>query len=248
MLAQFSVGVQTYIVLVLSYVMSCLPFVIIDRFNVLPHNKIQKEYETSSLLKNTAFRMILFNFSWLFVALTSVSPLLDYFFISTSHYPPVSVIFVQLTGCFIVDDIWFYCYHRYLHSNLCLYKMFHKPHHQFVAPYSWTSHAVHPVEMMLQSIGTMTLPLAIGMHLHVFWLWLCIRQYQGVLDHVGYDDLPFFLDPFSIIPGVGGTKFHDDHHQYFNCNYASCFSIIDIIFGTHRGSTNNTEKHKTKRS
>ena len=39
-----------------------------------------------------------------------------------------------------------------------------------------------------------------------------IRQLQGVLDHTGYE---FPYDPLAIVPGVGGTKFHDDHHKYF---------------------------------
>lgn len=127
-----------------------------------------------------------------------------------------------------------------------MYASFHKPHHAFTAPFVWTSHAVHPVEMLCQSVGTMTVPLAVGMNLKVFWLWLALRQYQGVLDHSGYEGLPFYLDPFSSmsglrIPGIGqiigGTKFHDDHHRLFDGNYASCFSIIDSICGSHLDDT-----------
>ena len=95
----------------------------------------------------------------------------------------------------------------------------------FTAPFSWTSHAVHPLEMM-------SVPLLLRMHIHVFWIWPAIRQYQGVLDHVGYERLPFILDPFSLCPGIGSTKFHDDHHKHFNYNYASLFSFIDVAFGT----------------
>mmetsp|Transcript_25049 Transcript_25049/g.32629 ORF Transcript_25049/g.32629 Transcript_25049/m.32629 type:complete len:83 (-) Transcript_25049:199-447(-) len=79
----------------------------------------------------------------------------------------------------------------------------------------------------------MAMPMLFGTHLWSLWIWLSVRQYQGVLDHVGYHELPCFLDPFSYIPGVGGTKFHDDHHKYFNYNYASCFSIIDEIMKTN---------------
>ena len=103
--------------------------------------------------------------------------------------------------------------------------------------------------MLCQSVGTMAGPLCLGMHRHVYWLWLALRQYQGILDHSGYEGLPLWLDPFSymaadlrvrgtcILPAVlGGTQFHDAHHQHFDCNYASCFSVIDSIMGTHYDS------------
>ena len=44
-----------------------------------------------------------------------------------------------------------------------------------------------------------------------------------VLDHIGYE-LPWYLDLLSCLPGVGGTKFHDDHHKYFNVNFA--FALV----------------------
>ena len=44
----------------------------------------------------------------------------------------------------------FAAYHRYLHEHPKLYVLYHKPHHVFTAPCAWTSHAVHPVEMLLQ--------------------------------------------------------------------------------------------------
>ena len=93
--------------------------------------------------------------------------------------------------------------------------------------------------MLLQSVGAMFVPVILGMNRKVYWIWLAIRQYQGILDHCGYEELPLLLDPFSFLSNVGqgqlfgGTKFHDDHHLHFDCNYASCFSIIDTIMGTH---------------
>lgn len=66
-----------------------------------------------------------------------------------------------------------------------LYKRFHKPHHMFTAPFAATSHAVHPVEMMLQSVGAMAGPLLCRPHLYLFWAWLVVRQWQGIDDHTG---------------------------------------------------------------
>lgn len=71
------------------------------------------------------------------------------------------------------------------HSIPSLYKRFHKPHHMFTAPFAATSHAVHPVEMMLQSVGAMAGPLLCRPHLYLFWTWLVVRQWQGIDDHTG---------------------------------------------------------------
>lgn len=82
-----------------------------------------------------------------------------------------------------------------------------------------------------------------AMPLKYYWMWLAIRQFQGVLDHSGYD---FPYEPLRLIPGVGGTKFHDDHHRVFTANYASCFSFIDDMFGTHyREDHGKTEKRRS---
>eukprot|EP00658_Telonema_sp_P-2_P017287 TRINITY_DN16698_c0_g2_i1.p1 TRINITY_DN16698_c0_g2~~TRINITY_DN16698_c0_g2_i1.p1 ORF type:complete len:154 (-),score=23.92 TRINITY_DN16698_c0_g2_i1:175-636(-) len=132
-------------------------------------------------------------------------------------------------------------YKRQLHAHPELYRRFHKPHHIFTAPFAWTSHAVHPVEMSLQSVGAMMGPIVFGFGREQLWLWLVLRQWQGVMDHIGLE-LP--MDPLCWLPGLGGTKFHDQHHQYFNANYASCFSFIDDLFGTRWHEPSNTHaKH-----
>jgi methylsterol monooxygenase len=144
---------------------------------------------------------------------------------------------VMLLMCLCVDDVCFYTYHRMLHHPT-LFKRFHKPHHTFAVPFCWSSHALHPMEIMLQSVGALCGPLLFGLSLPSLWLWLSIRQLQGVMDHVGYE-LPF--DPLHRIYGVGGTRFHDDHHQFFNGNYASCFSIIDDVMGTRCKQSSNVK-------
>ena len=98
-----------------------------------------------------------------------------------------------------------------------LYRRFHKPHHRLTAPFAWGSHAVHPVEMLLQSGGAMAGPatwscLYGGIPVHAWWVWLCVIQMQGVMDHSGFE-LPPPFDVWAMLPGFGGTKFHDEHHQ-----------------------------------
>lgn len=263
-------GIGTYSVLLMSWLTICIPFDIVDRTGIFSKWKLQPnahDRTSSALLKQRALRLAFKNWAWLPFALLLATPLLKQRIqlhcidsIDVNHanmsslvihifnnpvnecanHNSVLKIFFQIVLSFILDDVCFYVYHRILHSHRFLYIHFHKMHHKFTAPFAWTSHAVHPVEMLLQSIGAMMGPLLFAMELRIFWLWLVVRQWQGVLDHVGYD-LPF--DILHYIPGIGGTKFHDDHHKYVTMNYASCFSIIDDVFGTSSKCTVNNNMH-----
>lgn len=249
-------GIGTYMVLLLSWLVMCISFEVVDRTGIFEQWKLQPS-QVDSTLRWKAIKMSLTNFAWLPFALLFASPLIsqrirlnnidDSMDLNTiisnvvkndihkGYNNGICTISIQILLSFILDDCCFYIYHRILHSHKFLYGHFHKQHHEFTMPFAWTSHAVHPVEMLLQSIGAMAGPVIFAMELRVFWLWLALRQWQGILDHIGYE-LPF--DILHYIPGIGGTKFHDDHHKYFTMNYASCFSIIDDIFGTSSKNVN----------
>ena len=83
-----------------------------------------------------------------------------------------------------------------------------------------TAPQVHPVELMLQSIGAMVGPLLFAFSLSALWAWLALRQWQGVCDHAGYTFIPF-------------AQAHDDHHRVGGKgNFASTFKAIDRLMGT----------------
>eukprot|EP00756_Hemistasia_phaeocysticola_P064396 Hpha_TRINITY_DN7760_c0_g1::TRINITY_DN7760_c0_g1_i1::g.85414::m.85414/K07750/E1.14.13.72, SC4MOL, ERG25; methylsterol monooxygenase len=137
----------------------------------------------------------------------------------------------KLCVFFVLDDMFFYIYHRTLHTYPALYRAFHKPHHVFAHPFVLSAYAVTPVELSLQSIGATLGPLVLwrgSTHRHLLWLFLWLRQWQGIEDHTGYH-LPIGT---HLIPGVGGTTFHDAHHSVNTGNYASIFPVIDRVFGT----------------
>eukprot|EP00929_Paragymnodinium_shiwhaense_P015331 TRINITY_DN123405_c0_g1_i1.p1 TRINITY_DN123405_c0_g1~~TRINITY_DN123405_c0_g1_i1.p1 ORF type:complete len:256 (-),score=25.18 TRINITY_DN123405_c0_g1_i1:183-950(-) len=234
-------GLGTYGVLLLSWVAACLPFHIMDHFGLEQHRRVQPKAERFGAgLAAKARAMVVLNWSWLICAVVAASPLLEHREVAESRgtgllatVAPTACIAAKVALCFLIDDCSFYAYHRALHSHGSLYEHFHKPHHVFKAPFAWTSHAVHPVEMLLQSVGTMSGPLVLGMSKHELWAWLALRQLQGVLDHTGYDWPLVEFPGFGLAPSIfGGTAFHDDHHKYFNGNYASCFSFLDELFST----------------
>ena len=217
---------------------------------------------TSPQVRAVARRLVLVNWAWLLPAVVLAAPLLRRLFPEDAPAPALARLPVVFLVWYVLHDMSFYCCaplapppvpprgpaappstgprapvadHRTLHEVPWLYRRFHKPHHLCTSPFAWSSHAVHPVEMMLQSVGAMTGPLIwsalYGLPIRTWWCWLALVQLQGVMDHTGYE-LPGFLDPFARLPGFGGTKFHDDHHKYFMGNYAAAFSIIDDVMGT----------------
>lgn len=148
--------------------------------------------------------------------------------------PPVATLLLQLALFFVVDDLCFYAYHRAFHNVRAIYTRVHKPHHLFTVPFAATSHATHPLEMAAQAVGSTLAPALWpgGTHPAAFWVWLVVRQWQGIEDHCGYE-FPW-LSPSALLPGwlVGGSAFHDAHHARNVGNFASCFSCIDRLFGT----------------
>ena len=202
----------TYAVLFLSWFLACAFFELCEQRQWLRAYALQPSQSPPSwALKRRALEMAALNWAWLPFALFAAAPVLRLRFSAEAPFPPLPLFAVQLVACFLIDDLCFYAYHRVLHVNKKLYVRFHKPHHVFTAPFAWTSHAVHPVEMVLQSVGAMLGPALFGFPLHALWAWYVVRQWQGVLDHTGLH-LP--IDPIGWLPGVGGTKFHDEHHQY----------------------------------
>lgn len=48
-------------------------------------------------------------------------------------------------------DFWIYLIHRGLHHPM-VYRTLHKPHHKWIMPTPYASHAFHPVDGFLQSV------------------------------------------------------------------------------------------------
>lgn len=233
-------GVSTFAVLFGSWAAYTAAFELLERLHILPWGPVKRcqsrtpPQSDSPELRARAWSMVQRIWALIFFLSLCGAPVMQRLFptcqdalaeasTSTSY---ISFLALRIALAFLVDDLWFYWYHRVLHENKKLYALFHKPHHAFTQPFSWTSHAVHPVEMLLQSVGGVGGPLVAGFLLNApftryeFYVWLALRQLAGVVDHCG----------FTI--GFGRAKFHDLHHEHFICNYASFFESYDRIFGT----------------
>jgi len=136
----------------------------------------------------------------------------------------------RVAAAFVIEDTWHYFLHRALHHK-SVYKYIHKLHHTYTSPFGGIqAEFAHPAETVILGIGFFVALLLLCNHLAFMWLWLALRLVETFDIHTGYD-IPW--NPLKLVPGYGGVRAHDFHHQKFNGNYASTFVWWDLLLGTN---------------
>ena len=146
--------------------------------------------------------------------------------------PPVWAIVLQVALFLVVDDLLFYFSHRLLHTRW-LFRHIHSWHHRFHAPYALLGSVMHPAEWLIISSIVVVTPLLVGMHVWVFWLCIVLRQWGNAEFHAGVEGSWSLL---SRLPGAGGVRHHDLHHEKLRGNYSSLFCYLDRWLGTELNS------------
>lgn len=139
----------------------------------------------------------------------------------------------QIAVFFVLEDTWHYFLHRALHWGP-LYKMIHKIHHQYSAPFGLAAEYASPIEVMLLGFGTVGAPIiwcSITKDLHILtmYCWIVLRLFQAIDAHSGYE-FPWSLHHF--LPFWAGADHHDTHHEKFIGNYSSSFRWWDYMLDT----------------
>jgi len=62
------------------------------------------------------------------------------------------------------------------------------------------------------------------MHLATVAVWLCLRVFETIDGHCGYE---FSWSPFRLLPFSGSSEYHNYHHSHNVGNYSSFFSYWD---------------------
>lgn len=234
----FATGLFFFLTHEIMYFGRCLPWAIIDRIpyfkkfkiqdNKVPSNKEQWECLKSVLISH--FMVEAFPI-WFFHPLSAkIGMAFDL------PFPSLQKILFQLAIFFVMEDAWHYWLHRGLHHGV-FYKYIHKQHHRYAAPFGLAAEYAHPVEVALLGIGTVGLPMVWcyftqDLHLFTITLWICLRLYQAVDAHSGYE-FPWSLH--HILPFWAGADHHDEHHHYFIGSYSSSFRWWDFVLNTEAG-------------
>ena len=142
--------------------------------------------------------------------------------------PGIGGTMLSLVASLVLFDTWFYWFHRLIHTRL-LYRRVHRWHHLTITPVVWSNNSDRLVDnLFLQSywlIAHMLIPIApAALFAHKIY-----DQITGVIGHSGYEHGGRWCLPPSPLPGV---THHDQHHQFFRCNYATHFTWWDRVMGT----------------
>uniref|UniRef100_A0A2A4JHB7 Fatty acid hydroxylase domain-containing protein n=1 Tax=Heliothis virescens TaxID=7102 RepID=A0A2A4JHB7_HELVI len=146
--------------------------------------------------------------------------------------------FLQFPVIFLYSDYTTYILHRLYHTPW-LYKHFHKLHHKYKQPTAFSVTAIHPVEILHVQL-TSCLPLFLfPVHWFPFYTVALYVYYHGIIDHSGINFKAQWWQPWQP-----DAEFHDQHHEFFHCNFGFNMSLWDKLHGTmrkqHRAYTEDT--------
>ncbi|KAF7320519.1 Fatty acid hydroxylase [Mycena chlorophos] len=102
---------------------------------------------------------------------------------------------------------------RWLHLP-SVYKIIHKPHHRWLIPTPWASHAFHPLDGYLQ-----------GVPYHLFVFFFPIHRVLYLVLFLLVNVWAIFIHDSDMVTGhpleniINGPAHHTLHHLYFTCNY-----------------------------
>ncbi|KAL7753219.1 C-4 sterol methyl oxidase [Sorochytrium milnesiophthora] len=227
----------SFLVHEISYYGRYIPFWIAGKIRALDKYRIQEDKQITDAQWWKCIRGVLFA-HWcielpMMLGFHPTAKLLG-MKVAETPLPSWTTIAVQTFLFMVFEDFFHYWAHRLLHEFPKLYRVVHKQHHEFAAPFGLAAEYAHPFEILILSMGTFLGPLiytAVVGDFHVFTmlLWSVVRTLQAVEAHSGYD-FPWSLN--HIVPFWSGADHHDYHHQAFTGNYATSFRWWDHLFGT----------------
>ncbi|KAJ7765022.1 fatty acid hydroxylase [Mycena maculata] len=184
--------------------------------------KSQEKLEIQSSLR--AFPVItLLTLPWFLAEVRGYSMLYDG--LDTYGY---FYLFASAPFFLVFTDYCIYWVHRWLHLPI-FYKTLHKPHHKWIIPTPFASHAFHPIDGYLQSVPY---------HLFVFLFPLHRLLYLGMFVFVNFWSI--FIHDSDMITGhpletiINGPAHHTLHHIYFTVNYGQYFTWADKAGKSYR--------------
>ncbi|CAG7846668.1 Lathosterol oxidase; AltName: Full=C-5 sterol desaturase; AltName: Full=Delta(7)-sterol 5-desaturase; AltName: Full=Delta(7)-sterol C5(6)-desaturase; AltName: Full=Lathosterol 5-desaturase; AltName: Full=Sterol-C5-desaturase [Serendipita indica DSM 11827] len=120
----------------------------------------------------------------------------------------------------LVTDYCIYWIHRWLHHPI-LYKRLHKPHHKWIIPTPFASHAFHFVDGYAQSFPYHMFIMIFPLHRAVYLVLFVLVNFWSI-----------FIHDSDMITGhaleniINGPAHHTLHHLYFTCNYGQASFIL----------------------
>jgi sterol desaturase/sphingolipid hydroxylase (fatty acid hydroxylase superfamily) len=223
-----SIAIYTIVLLICTNLFGLIYSMLVLYTSIFKKFSIQKKPYVKGVF---AKRMPLYLFN--ITLLLTISGLGAYFgFGFLKQEVSIGTIVFQVIFAFVIDDIFFYFYHRWLHENKYMLKTVHSIHHRATKPFPLEYLYAHPIEWMLGMIGAFLgfaiLLTFMEVNIYAFWIFGALRNLHEIHIH---SDLE--LPVSSKIPLLSKTKHHDDHHAKLTGNYSSTFIWMDRLFKTN---------------
>jgi sterol desaturase/sphingolipid hydroxylase (fatty acid hydroxylase superfamily) len=158
--------------------------------------------------------------------------------------PGIGGLALSAVASLVLFDSWFYWLHRLIHTRF-FYRRVHRWHHLTITPVVWSNNSDRLIDnVFLQSywlVAHLLIPVAPA----VLFAHKLYDQITGVIGHSGYEHGGRWCRPPSPLVGV---THHDQHHQFFRCNYATHFTWWDRIMGTLHPDHDRELKHNIVRA
>ena len=122
-------------------------------------------------------------------------------------------------------DFCIYWIHRGLHHPL-VYRRLHKPHHKWIMPTPFASHAFHPLDGFAQSVPYHLFPFLFPLRKLAYVALFVFVNFWSIMIHDG--------EYMANNPVVNGAACHSVHDYAFNYNYGQYTTLWDRLGGSYR--------------
>jgi lathosterol oxidase len=155
--------------------------------------------------------------------------------LSEAPFPLYNIL--QFPFFILFTDFFIYWIHRGLHHR-SVYKSLHKPHHKWIVPTPYASHAFHPVDGFAQSVPYHLFPFVFPLQKFAFIGLFGFINFWTIFIHDG--------EYYANSPIINGAACHTGHHLYFNVNYGQFTTLWDRLGGSYREPNPELFKKETK--
>ncbi len=129
-------------------------------------------------------------------------------------------------------DVYYYFSHRLFHTDF-FYKRFHYVHHKNSRPTPFAALAFHPVEAFVSSFFFVGICFVIEIHPSSYVAFLIYMSSINTVGHLGVEIMPQWMIRMRLYKVLNFVAHHNQHHQYYHCNYGILFNFFDRFFGTN---------------
>lgn len=209
--------------LIIYFVCATLSYVFVFDKNTFNHPKYLKN-QIRLEIKQTSISlpiMAIFTVPFFLAEVRGYSKLYD----TTADGPGLWYNILQFPIFICFTDFFIYWIHRYLHHP-AIYKRLHKPHHKWIMPTPFASHAFHPLDGWSQSVPYHVFPFILPLQKWAYVVLFVFINVWTVLIHDG--------EYIAESPIINGAACHTMHHLYFNYNYGQFTTLWDRLGGSYR--------------